>query len=410
MVRRGAGGIVVFGSDAGCYGAPNMVAQGAVQLVIAASAASLGPGRNRPTPWATMGTMADDVPEQPTLSDDDRVALQQWVRATGIGSDVADVEPLTGGSQNIVVRLRVDGRPMVLRRPPLHPRPTSDKTMHREIAVLRTLAGTDVPHPGFIAGCEDPAVMGVVFYLMEEVDGFNPGNEMAQAYVDDPAMRHDVGLAYAASLARLGDVEWEGSPLAAIRRPGSFLARQVPQFLGLLESYRHDAYDPQSLPTVVGLSQWLVANQPVEGKPGIMHGDCHLNNVLLHRDRPELAAFIDWEMCTVGDPLLDLGWMMVCWPSGPNTIDAGSELAALGNMASRAELLDAYTAAGGRKTSSLDWYVALACFKLGIVIEGTWSRYLAGQASWEAGQRLHASAESLIDLGTRVTKGDNPFV
>jgi aminoglycoside phosphotransferase (APT) family kinase protein len=115
-------------------------------------------------------------------------------------------------------------------------------------------------------------------------------------------------------------------------------------------------------------------------------------------------------MCTVGDPLLDLGWMMVCWPSEPNTIDAGSELAALGDMASRAELLDAYTAAGGRSTSSLDWYVALACFKLGIVIEGTWSRYLAGQASWEAGQRLHASAESLIDLGTRVTKGDSPFV
>ncbi len=129
--------------------------------------------------------------------------------------------------------------------------------MLREIAVLRTLAGTDVPHPGFIAGCEDLGVLGVVFYLMEEVDGFNPGNEMAQAYVDDAAMRHDVGLAYAASLARLGDVEWEGSPLAAIRRPGSFLARQVPQFLGLLESYRHDAYDPGSLPAVTELAEWL---------------------------------------------------------------------------------------------------------------------------------------------------------
>jgi aminoglycoside phosphotransferase (APT) family kinase protein len=250
----------------------------------------------------------------------------------------------------------------------------------------------------------------VVFYLMEEVDGFNPGNEMAQAYVDDPAMRHDVGLAYAASLARLGNVAWEGSPLAAIRRPGSFLARQVPQFLGLLESYRHDAYDPRSLPEVTELAGWLEDNRPEDGEPGIMHGDAHLNNVLLRRDRPELAAFIDWEMCTIGDPLLDLGWMMVCWPSGPNTIDAGSELAALGGLASRRELLDAYSCAGGRMTSQLDWYVALACFKLGIVIEGTWSRYLAGQASREAGQRLHASATSLIELGTRVTKGDSPFV
>ncbi|BBZ27683.1 aminoglycoside phosphotransferase [Mycolicibacterium madagascariense] len=322
---------------------------------------------------------------------------------------MTDVEPLTGGSQNIVVRLRIDGRPAVLRRPPQHPRPTSDKTMLREIAVLQTLAGSAVPHPEFIAGCTDRDVLGVVFYLMEDVDGFNPGNEMAQAYVDDATLRHDVGPVYAASLARLADVAWEGSPLAELRRPGSFLARQVPQFLGLLESYRHDAYDPGSLPAVAALAQWLEDNRPPDGTPGIMHGDAHLNNVLLRRDRPELAAFIDWEMCTIGDPLLDLGWMLVCWPTEPNTIDAGSQLAALGGLADRRELLDAYVAAGGRSTRHLDWYVALACFKLGIVIEGTWSRYLAGRASREAGERLHASATSLIGLGTRVTKGDNPF-
>ena len=353
-----------------------------------------------------MSTMADDVP---TLTDHDQEALQRWVVAEGLGSAVTGVEPLTGGSQNVVVRLRIDGRPMVLRRPPQHPRPTSDKTMLREIAVLQTLAGSAVPHPEFIAGCADLDVLGVVFYLMEEVDGFNPGNEMAQPYVDDATLRHDVGPVYAASLARLGDVDWEGSPLAALRRPGSFLARQVPQFLGLLESYRHDAYDPGALPAVADLAQWLEDNRPPDGEPGIMHGDAHLNNVLLRRDRPELAAFIDWEMCTVGDPLLDLGWMVVCWPTDPNTIDAGSELAALGGLASRRELLDAYRAAGGRSTTHLDWYVALACFKLGVVIEGTWSRYLAGQASREAGERLHASATSLIELGARVSKGDNPF-
>lgn len=141
-----------------------------------------------------------------------------------------------------------------------------------------------------------------------------------------------------------------------------------------------------------------------------MHGDAHLNNVLLRRDRPELAALIDWEMCTVGDPLLDLGWMLVCWPTKPNTIDAGAQLAALGGLASRHELLGAYVAAGGRDTSHLHWYEALACFKLGIVLEGTWSRYLAGHAGREAAQRLHESAVSLVELGTRVTKGDDPFV
>ena len=352
--------------------------------------------------------MPDDVQQLPTLSDDDQAAVQRWVRQQGLGSVVTDVEPLTGGTQNIVVRLHIDGRPMVLRRPPVHPRPTSDKTMLREIAALRTLAGTPVPHPGFIAGCDDLDVIGVVFYLMEEVDGFNPGDDMDDAYVRDPSMRHDVGLSYAASLAQLGNVEWEGSPLAELKRPGSFVERQVPQFLRLLESYRHDSYEPESL-AVTDLAEWLASNRPPDSAPGIMHGDPHLSNVLLRRDRPELAAFVDWEMCTIGDPLLDLGWMLICWPLDTYTITAGARLAALGGLATRRELLDAYLAAGGRETSMLNWYVAMACFKLGIVIEGTWSRYLMGQASREAGEALHASAQNLIDVGTRVAKGDNPF-
>ena len=351
--------------------------------------------------------MPDDA-QLPTLSDDDQIALQRWVRAQGLGSTVTDVEPLTGGTQNIVVRLRVDGRPMVLRRPPLHPRPTSDKTMLREIAALRTLAGTPVPHPELIAGCDELDVLGVVFYLMQEVDGFNPGDDMDEAYVRDAGMRHDVGLSYAASLALLGNVEWEGSPLAELKRPGSFLQRQVPQFLRLLESYRHKHYAPESL-AVTELAEWLEANCPPDGKPGIMHGDPHLSNVLLRRDKPELAAFVDWEMCTIGDPLLDLGWMLICWPQEANTITTGAELAALGGLATRGELLEAYLAAGGRETSRLDWYLAMACFKLGIVIEGTWSRFLVGQASRDAGERLHTSAQNLIDVGTRVAKGYSPF-
>lgn len=352
--------------------------------------------------------MPDDAQQLPTLSRDDQIALQRWVREQGLGSAVTDVEPLTGGTQNIVVRVRVDGRPMVLRRPPLHPRPTSDKTMLREIAALRTLAGTPVPHPGFIAGCDDLDVLGVVFYLMEEVDGFNPGSEMDEAYVRDAGMRHQVGLSYAASLAQLGNVAWEGSPLAELKRPGSFLERQVPQFLRLLQGYRHDRYDPESL-AVGELAQWLESNRPSDGEPGILHGDPHLSNVLLRRDKPELAAFVDWEMCTIGDPLLDLGWMLICWPLDTNMITAGAELAALGGLATRRELLEAYLAAGGRETSRLDWYVAMACFKLGIVIEGTWSRYLVGQASRDAGEQLHASAQNLIDVGTRVAKGNSPF-
>ena len=332
------------------------------------------------------------------------------MRAEGIGSDVADVVPLAGGSQNVVVRLRIDRHRYVLRRPPPYPRSNSDRTMQREIAVLRTLAGSAVPHPRIVAACENLEVLGVVFYLMDEVDGFNPGNEITQAYVRDPATRHQVGLNYASAVARLGRADWQASPLEEWRRPGSFLERQVPQWRSAVAAYRaQDGYPRDSLPGADALCDWLEANQPADYVPGIVHGDIHLNNTMLRREVPEVAAFVDWEMCTIGDPPLDLGWMLVCWPTVPNPLGAAGFLAELGGLASRAELLEAYLHAGGRRTENLDWYLALACLKLGVVIEGTWARYLAGKATREAGQRLHDSAVTLMGLGAAVAGGANPF-
>lgn len=345
-----------------------------------------------------------------TLADDAVAALQEWVRQRGLGAMVSGVTPLAGGTQNIVVRIEVDGRRLVLRRPPLHPRPNSDKTMLREIAVLKTLADSAVPHPRLLAACDDLSVLGVVFYLMEEIDGFNPGNEITHIYVDDAAARHEVGLRYAADVAKLGQAQWEGRELAALKRPGSFLERQVPQWRKSMAAYRlQEGYSHDSLPGVDELCDWLDAGRPPDGQPGIVHGDIHLNNTMLRRDVPAVAAFVDWEMCTVGDPLLDLGWMLICWPVGPDPLGSGQYLSQLGDLATRSELLDAYLGAGGRPTDRLDWYLALACLKLAVVIEGTWARYLAGQATREAGERLHAAAVDLIGLGSRIAAGENPF-
>ena len=280
--------------------------------------------------------------------------------------------------------------------------------MLREIAALSTLTGTPVPHPGFIAGCDDLNVLGVVFYLMELVDGFNPGDDMDDAYVRDPSMRHDVGLSYAASLAQLGNVDWEGSPLAELKRPGSFLERQVPQFLRLLESYRHDSYEPESL-AVTELAEWL-AVQPAARRQARNHawrpaseqcsaaprppgvgGVRRLGDV--HHRRPAAGPGVDVDLLAPGH--------VHHHRRGPTR--------RTGRTGHSPRTPRCLSRCGRPRNVNLNWYVAMACFKLGIVIEGTWSRYLMGQASREAGEALHASAQNLIDVGTRVAKGDNPF-
>ncbi len=335
-------------------------------------------------------------------------AISRWLKSKGVGESVTDVVPLAGGTQNIVVRLRVDGRSLVLRRPPRHPRASNNRILQREIRVLRGLADTNVPCPELVAACEDPDVLdGVVFYVMSDVDGFNPGQTVSPPYVKDPALGHDASLAVAETLAHLGRVDPVAAGLDSMQRSGSFLERQVPQWLALLDQHAEiDGYPSDSLPDVALVAGWLDSNRPSDATPGVMHGDFHLNNVLLRQDQPEVAAIVDWEMCTVGDPLLDLGWILVSWPTDPAPVRTGAILADRSGIATRSEFVNAYADTGGRDITHLDWYTALAAFKFAIVLEGSWARALAGQASRETGEQLHDSAVGLLALAGRIARAD----
>lgn len=339
-------------------------------------------------------------------------SVAAWMSEQGLGAGpVENVSEIVGGTQNIMLRFTRSGREYVFRRGPKHLRPVSNKVILRETKVLHALAGTDVPHPRLIAVCEDTSVLGdAVFYLMEPVDGFNAGSGLPALHAGDAGIRHEMGLSMADAVARLGAVDHLAVGLADFGKADGFLDRQVPRWLSELESYSGiEAYPGPDIGDVPAVARWLQQNQPETWTPGIMHGDYHAANVMFSPTGPEVVAIVDWEMCTIGDPLLDLGWILVCWPHDPDPINAGRELAALGGLPSRTELVAAYTDAGGRPVGHLDWYVAMACFKLAIVIEGTYSRYLVGQAHREAGERLHDSANRLIELGGRVAAGDNPF-
>jgi aminoglycoside phosphotransferase (APT) family kinase protein len=262
--------------------------------------------------------------------------------------------------------------------------------------VLAALAGSDVPHPRLIASCADTGVLGdAVFYLMEPIDGFNAGQELPELHAGDPAVRFGMGLSMAESLAKLGAVDYTAVGLRDYGKPDGFLERQVPRWLSELESYSEfDNYPGPDIPGVDDVAKWLDKGRPSQWTPGIMHGDYHAANVMFSRTGPEVVAIVDWEMSTIGDPLLDLGWLLATWGQ---SAAFGGQLFEKGGLAAPADLVERYARNTTRDLSHVTWYTVLACFKLGIVLEGTHARAYAGKAPKEIGDLLHEATVRLFE-------------
>jgi len=335
--------------------------------------------------------------------------LESWMSANGIGQGPLErVRPVGGGTQNVMLRFYRGGREFVLRRGPWHLRPNSNDIVLREIKVLSALAGTNVPHPRLIASCPDPNILdGAVFYLMEPIDGFNAALELPSVHAGDPVVRHRMGRSIVDALAELGAVDHDAVGLTHFGKPAGFLERQVPRWLGELDSYAALYGYRGELPGVARIAQWLESRRPRNWRPGLMHGDYHFANVMFSRTGPEVVAIVDWEMCTVGDPLLDLGWLLATWqlPDAPSIF--GGPFMLSSGLPRPEDLVTRYAARSSRDLSHMNWYTVLACFKLGILLEGTWARALAGQASLDLGEALHQTtlrlferAENLMEKAT----------
>lgn len=296
---------------------------------------------------------------------------------------IRHVTELRGGTQNVMLRFTRGEREFVLRRGPLHLRPRSNDALRREIRLLTALGTTEVAHPRLIAACLDETVLGgAVFYLMEPVDGFNATTELPALHAGSPEVRHQMGLSVVECLAPLGMVDYETAGLVDFGRPEGFLERQVPRWLGELESYlRNQGYPGPGIPEIDRVAGWLERHRPPSWRPGIMHGDFHVANVMFSPTGPEVAAIIDWEMATIGDPLLDLGYLIATWPGCGGPLDIiDSALSRAGDLATKEELVRRYGERSDRDISAIDWYIVLACFRLGVVVEGTHARACAGEA------------------------------
>ena len=280
---------------------------------------------------------------------------------------------VSGGSQNEIYEIRRGELHAALRIPPPTAPERRDEGIIREWRIIEALDGTDVPHTDALAACTDVSVLGRAFYLMGFIDGWSPMGVDHWPAPFDADLTARSGLAYqlAEGIALLSKIDWRAKGLHDLGRPDGFHERQVDRWTAFLERVKG-----RELPGLEEASGWLRAHRPIDYVPGLMHGDYQFANVMYRHGAPaRLAAILDWEMGSVGDPKLDLGWVVQSWPDDTDSPRASdSSYVDLRGMPSRAQLLQHYADVAGRQVDDIDYYVILAKWKLAIVLEQGFQR------------------------------------
>ena len=324
--------------------------------------------------------------------------LGGWMNDRGLpgAGEPLSVRFISGGASNEIFEVSRGGHRWALRRPPRRVPPGRNETMMREYRILAALDGTDVPHAGAAGACDDPEVLGATFYLMDFVDGWSPISEpdWPEPFFSDLGAR--AGLAYelVEAIARLSRVDWQARGLAGLGRPDGFHERQVDRWYAHLERFRF-----RDIPGLDVAGDWLRGRKPRSFEPGIMHGDYQFANVMFHHGTPaRMAAIVDWEMGTVGDPLLDLAWVVMGWPDNTGASGAGRRVGGYVDytgMPGRDDLLERYASVSGRDVDEIDYYVILARFKMAIVLEGGYARFVSGRAD---NPKMEAFGAVVLDM------------
>jgi aminoglycoside phosphotransferase (APT) family kinase protein len=305
----------------------------------------------------------------------DEARLDAWLDERGLPGRGEPLETgfVSGGTQNEIYEVRRGDLHGALRIPPAGAPATRDEGILREWRIIEALAGTDVPHTAALAACADPSVLGRTFYLMGFVDGWSPMGVDGWPAPFDADLEARQGLAYELvdGIALLSKVDWQARGLHDLGRPDGFHERQVDRWTAFLDRVRG-----RELPGFDEAAAWLRAHRPLDYLPGLMHGDYQFANVMYRHGGPaRLAAIVDWEMGTVGDPKLDLAWVVQSWPEDTS----GGEGAVGGyvdmtGMPSRSQVLARYAEVSGRQVDDIDYYVVLAQWKLAVVLEQGFQR------------------------------------
>jgi aminoglycoside phosphotransferase (APT) family kinase protein len=319
--------------------------------------------------------------------------LRRFLRDRGLEApDDLAADPIGEGHSNVTFSLSTG---VVLRRPPRGPLPPSAHDVLREARLLSALEATPVRTPRVLAVCDDPAVIGAPFYVMERIEG-EVITDILPPRLDSEAERTRIADELIDALVELHSVDFSAVGLDGFGKPTGYLERQVRRFLGLWEHNR-----TRELPAVEELGRWLSQNMPESPPATIVHGDYRLGNTIFAESAPaQLKAILDWEMATIGDPLADLGYMMIHWHE-PGDQLGGFNLQAvttLPGFPSRQEMIGRYEERSGRSMHALDWYVTLALWKGVVFMEGNYKRAVAGTTD---DPYLKSFGDAVVELAQR---------
>ena len=309
---------------------------------------------------------------------------------------------LAGGKSNLTYEVSDGGRSWVLRRPPLGHVLATAHDMTREYRVMSALAGTGVPVPEMFALCADTTVIGVPFYLMERVHG-TAYRWAAQLEPLGPERIRAISEQLIDTLAALHAVDPAAVGLSDFGRPEGFLARQVSRWKKQL-----DASHCRDLPVADELYAVLSSSVPPESRPGIVHGDYRLDNVLTD-DSDRIRAVIDWEMATLGDPLTDLALLLIYARFAKVMGSSIANASEAPGFLSEEEIVARYEAASSRDLAHFGFYLGLAAFKLAVIAEGIYYRHLHGQTVGDGFERVGEITEPLLAAGVGFVRNMQAF-
>ncbi len=323
--------------------------------------------------------------------------LRAFLDEAGLGRGVEEIEiaPVGDGHSNHTFAMTRGDASFILRRPPRGPLPPSAHDMLREARVLSAVQGTPVPAPDVFAVCDDPAVIGVPFYVMERVEG-HVVTDTVPAVFDTPDGRRAMAESLVDALIALHAVDPVAVGLEGFGKPTGYLERQVKRFLGLWEHNK-----TREIPEVERVAAWLTTHMPEQGRATIVHGDYRLGNVMYALDRPEVNAIFDWEMSTIGDPLADVGYLQMMWSEASDPEGGMAELNSVTRaegFPTRAELVARYEEGSGRSMTDIRWYTTLALWKAIVFMEGNYKRATSGATD---DPFLRSFGDGVVELARR---------